>query len=97
MRDFGFGTRQVKYEEDMMEEVSLLIDMLKDGPINDKEKVLSKKKLTKFLVDLLMIFIFFSDILKEGLRAFSGHLVPIFCKQYMGYNVRRQIRSCRTP
>ncbi|XP_076180080.1 putative cytochrome P450 304a1 [Ptiloglossa arizonensis] len=43
MRDFGFGTRQVKYEEDMMEEVSLLIDMLKDGPINDKEKTFLKK------------------------------------------------------
>lgn len=39
MRDFGFGRRQDKYESHMMEEITLLIDMLKDGPINDKEKV----------------------------------------------------------
>ncbi|XP_015429299.1 PREDICTED: probable cytochrome P450 304a1 [Dufourea novaeangliae] len=42
-RDFGFGRRQDKYERDMMEEVKLLIDMLKDGPINDHEKTFLKK------------------------------------------------------
>lgn len=40
MRDFGFGRRQDKFESHMLEEVSLLIEMLKDGPINDQEKVL---------------------------------------------------------
>ncbi|XP_043251102.1 probable cytochrome P450 304a1 [Colletes gigas] len=43
MRDFGFGRRHVKYEEHMMEEVTLLIDMLKNGPINDEEKIYLKK------------------------------------------------------
>ncbi|XP_017793323.1 PREDICTED: probable cytochrome P450 304a1 [Habropoda laboriosa] len=42
MRDFGFGRRHEKYETDMMEEVSILIKMLKEGPINDKEKTFLK-------------------------------------------------------
>lgn len=40
MRDFGFGRRQEKFETIAMEEIVILIDMLKEGPINDKEKVL---------------------------------------------------------
>lgn len=40
MRDFGFGRRQEKFEMIAMEEIAILIDMLKEGPINDKEKVL---------------------------------------------------------
>ncbi|KAG7197683.1 hypothetical protein KM043_014445 [Ampulex compressa] len=40
MRDFGFGRRQEKLESIIIEEVSQLIDMLKHGPINDKEKVI---------------------------------------------------------
>ncbi|XP_076681205.1 putative cytochrome P450 304a1 [Andrena cerasifolii] len=43
MRDFGFGRRQDKYESHMMEEITLLIDMLKEGPINDNEKTFLKK------------------------------------------------------
>ncbi|CAL7939197.1 unnamed protein product [Xylocopa violacea] len=38
MRDFGFGRRHEKYEANMLEEMSILVNMLKDGPINDKEK-----------------------------------------------------------
>ena len=38
MRDFGFGRRHDKFENDMMEELNILVDMLKEGPINDDEK-----------------------------------------------------------
>lgn len=41
MRDFGLGRRHEIYEADMMEEVTQLVDMLKNGPINDQEKVCS--------------------------------------------------------
>lgn len=39
MRDFGFGRRHDKFESDMMEELNILVDMLKEGPINGDEKV----------------------------------------------------------
>lgn len=39
MRDFGFGRRHEKYEINAMAEIATLVDMLKNGPINDKEKV----------------------------------------------------------
>lgn len=42
MRDFGFGRRHEKVEADMMEEIAILIDMLKGSPINDTEKVFQK-------------------------------------------------------
>nr|XP_033329530.1 probable cytochrome P450 304a1 [Megalopta genalis] len=42
MRDFGFGRRQDKYEADMLDEVIQLIDMLRNGPINDQEKTFLK-------------------------------------------------------
>ena len=42
MRDFGFGRRHEKIEADTMEEIAILIDMLKEGPINDTEKVFQK-------------------------------------------------------
>ncbi|XP_017753929.1 PREDICTED: probable cytochrome P450 304a1 [Eufriesea mexicana] len=38
MRDFGFGRRHEKYETNAMAEIAILVDMLKCGPINDKEK-----------------------------------------------------------
>ncbi|KOX76113.1 hypothetical protein WN51_11828 [Melipona quadrifasciata] len=45
MRDFGFGRRHEKVEADTMEEIAILIDMLKEGPINDTEKEhLEKRK-----------------------------------------------------
>ncbi|XP_054009632.1 probable cytochrome P450 304a1 [Hylaeus anthracinus] len=43
MRDFGFGRRHNKYEEVAMEEITQLIDMLKEGPINETEKTFLKK------------------------------------------------------
>lgn len=39
MRDFGFGRRQEKLESEIMDEMSLFIDTLKNGPIYDGEKV----------------------------------------------------------
>nr|XP_003703633.1 PREDICTED: probable cytochrome P450 304a1 isoform X1 [Megachile rotundata] len=42
MRDFGFGRRHDKYESDMMEEVNILVNMLKEGPINEEEKAYLK-------------------------------------------------------
>ncbi|XP_076644545.1 putative cytochrome P450 304a1 [Halictus rubicundus] len=43
MRDFGFGRRQEKFEADMMAEVTLLVDMLRNGPINNQEKTFLRK------------------------------------------------------
>ncbi|XP_076761436.1 farnesoate epoxidase-like [Xylocopa sonorina] len=48
MRDFGFGRRHEKYEANMMEEISILIQMLKEGPINDNEKTYLKDGLVRF-------------------------------------------------
>ncbi|CAL7939199.1 unnamed protein product [Xylocopa violacea] len=48
MRDFGFGRRYEKYEAIMMEEMNLLVKMLKEGPINDKEKAYLKNGLIRF-------------------------------------------------
>ncbi|CAL7939200.1 unnamed protein product [Xylocopa violacea] len=48
MRDVGFGRRQEKFEASMMEEISLLINMLKEGPINDKEKAYLKNGMARF-------------------------------------------------
>ncbi|XP_017885498.1 probable cytochrome P450 304a1 [Ceratina calcarata] len=38
MRDFGFGRRHGKFEANSMENVVLLIKMLKEGPINKEEE-----------------------------------------------------------
>lgn len=53
MRDFGFGRRQEKFETIAMEEIAILIDMLKEGPINDKEKVLqdTMRNILKLKID----------------------------------------------
>ncbi|XP_012251817.2 probable cytochrome P450 304a1 [Athalia rosae] len=42
MRDYGFGRRMEKAENDFAEELSTLIDTLKNGPINDEERELWK-------------------------------------------------------
>jgi len=39
MRDFGFGRRQEKLEREIMDEMVLFLDILKNGPIYDGEKV----------------------------------------------------------
>lgn len=39
MRDFGFGRRHEIFESKSMEELNILMDMLKNGPINENEKV----------------------------------------------------------
>ncbi|KAK9307391.1 hypothetical protein QLX08_002285 [Tetragonisca angustula] len=48
MRDFGFGRRHEKIEADTMEEIAILIDMLKEGPINDTEKSFLKNGSARF-------------------------------------------------
>ncbi|XP_043588681.1 probable cytochrome P450 304a1 isoform X2 [Bombus pyrosoma] len=48
MRDFGFGRRQEKFETIAMEEIAILIDMLKEGPLNDKEKTILKSGSARF-------------------------------------------------
>lgn len=44
MRDFGFGRRQEKLETEIMDEASLFLDILKNRPIYDGEKVRSLYK-----------------------------------------------------
>lgn len=39
MRDFGFGRRYEIFETKSTEELRILIDMLKNGPVNESEKV----------------------------------------------------------
>lgn len=41
MRDFGFGRRQDAFEKIFLDEISLLVDTLKNGPISNGEKVRS--------------------------------------------------------
>ncbi|XP_012221588.1 probable cytochrome P450 304a1 [Linepithema humile] len=48
MRDFGFGRRQDKLESEIMDEMSLFIDILKNGPIYDGEKEIMKGNLMLF-------------------------------------------------
>lgn len=47
MRDFGFGRRHEIFETNVMEEIAILVDMLKEGPINDEEKVFLMKIISK--------------------------------------------------
>lgn len=47
MRDFGFGRRHEIFETNVMEEIAILVDMLKEGPINDEEKVFLIKIILK--------------------------------------------------
>lgn len=39
IRDFGFGRRQIALEREILDETSLLLDILKNGPVYDGEKV----------------------------------------------------------
>ncbi|XP_025988557.2 uncharacterized protein LOC113003430 [Solenopsis invicta] len=48
MRDFGFGRRQEKLESEIMDEMSLLLDIMKNGPIYDEEKQILKGNLALF-------------------------------------------------
>lgn len=48
MRDFGFGRRQEKLERDIMDEMTLFLDILKNGPIYDQEKEILKGNLALF-------------------------------------------------
>ncbi|CAL1679557.1 unnamed protein product [Lasius platythorax] len=48
MRDFGFGRRQEKLESEIMDEMSLFIDTLKNGPIYDGEKEIIRGNLALF-------------------------------------------------
>lgn len=49
MRDFGFGRRQEKFESEFIDEMSLFLDILKNGPIYDGEKVRPVYKVYKNL------------------------------------------------
>lgn len=40
LRDFGFGRRFQHLEKELAEELSIMISTIKDGPINDAEKVI---------------------------------------------------------
>lgn len=40
MRDFGFGRRQDELESEIQDEILILIDLLKNGPKYEFEKVL---------------------------------------------------------
>ncbi|XP_036145764.1 probable cytochrome P450 304a1 isoform X2 [Monomorium pharaonis] len=48
MRDFGFGRRQEKLESEIMDEMTLLLDIMKNGPIYDEEKQILKGNLALF-------------------------------------------------
>ncbi|XP_011880568.1 PREDICTED: probable cytochrome P450 304a1 isoform X1 [Vollenhovia emeryi] len=48
MRDFGFGRRQEKLESEIMDETSILLDILKNGPVYDGEKEILKGNLALF-------------------------------------------------
>ncbi|XP_018047195.1 PREDICTED: probable cytochrome P450 304a1 [Atta colombica] len=48
MRDFGFGRRQDKLESEIMDEMTLFLDILKNGPIYDGEKEILKGNLALF-------------------------------------------------
>ncbi|XP_014480099.1 PREDICTED: probable cytochrome P450 304a1 isoform X2 [Dinoponera quadriceps] len=48
VRDFGFGRRQEAFEREILDEVSLLINILKHGPIYDGEKEIIKGNLALF-------------------------------------------------
>ncbi|XP_036145097.1 probable cytochrome P450 304a1 isoform X2 [Monomorium pharaonis] len=48
MRDFGFGRRQEKLESEIMDEMSLLLDIMKNGSIYDQEKEILKGNLALF-------------------------------------------------
>ncbi|XP_029169957.1 probable cytochrome P450 304a1 [Nylanderia fulva] len=48
MRDFGFGRRQEKFEREIMDEMTLFMDILKNGPIYDGEKEIIKGNLALF-------------------------------------------------
>ncbi|KAL0105457.1 hypothetical protein PUN28_016846 [Cardiocondyla obscurior] len=48
MRDFGFGRRQEKLESEIMDEMTLFLDILKSGPIHDGEKEILKGNLALF-------------------------------------------------
>ncbi|XP_032684829.1 probable cytochrome P450 304a1 [Odontomachus brunneus] len=48
MRDFGFGRRQEVIERETLGEVTLLLDILKNGPIYDGEKEIIKDNLVLF-------------------------------------------------
>ncbi|XP_018357138.1 PREDICTED: probable cytochrome P450 304a1 [Trachymyrmex septentrionalis] len=48
MRDFGFGRRQDKLESEIMDEMTLFLDILKNGPIYDGEKEILKGNLAFF-------------------------------------------------
>nr|XP_050869101.1 probable cytochrome P450 304a1 [Vespula vulgaris]XP_050869102.1 probable cytochrome P450 304a1 [Vespula vulgaris] len=48
MRDFGFGRRHEIFETKSMEELNILMDMLKNGPINENEKKIYKDGLALF-------------------------------------------------
>lgn len=49
MRDFGFGRRHEKFESEFIDEMSLLLDILKNGPVYDREKVQPLYKVYKDL------------------------------------------------
>ncbi|XP_034936051.1 probable cytochrome P450 304a1 [Chelonus insularis] len=48
LRNFGFGRRHGNLEDDLNEEVQILIDTIKYGPINDDEKKILKNDLVYF-------------------------------------------------
>lgn len=48
MRDFGFGRRHEKFESEFIDEMSLLLDILKNGPVYDREKEILKDNLVLF-------------------------------------------------
>ncbi|EFN65051.1 Probable cytochrome P450 304a1 [Camponotus floridanus] len=48
MRDFGFGRRHDKLESEIMDEMTLFLDILKNGPIYDGEKEIIRGNLALF-------------------------------------------------
>ncbi|XP_046817600.1 probable cytochrome P450 304a1 isoform X1 [Vespa crabro] len=57
MRDFGFGRRHEIFEMNTMEELNILMNMLKYGPVNEDEKKICKDGLALFPEVLYPFFI----------------------------------------
>lgn len=77
MRDFGFGRRQEKLESEIMDEMTLFIDILKNGPIYDGEKVrpfLRNINIREYRSFVMKKIFFSQEIIKGNLALFPDVL-----------------------
>lgn len=94
MRDYGFGRRFESLENEIKDEIMGFVNLIKEGPQYEHEKVRNFQRLPKYKKDLTVSTIFVLDPIQTWrIRSLSKSIFRLFRKLLIASFVWRAFRS----